>query len=325
MLKNETLLSEVDESTRKRNLASLERNCGQQLLDLLRDPQTIEIMLNPDGQLWHERLGEPMRVVGHLPRHRAEAMFRGVAACLNKVVTWDNPQLDGEFPLDGSRFSGALPPIVSAPTFAIRKRASSVFTVEEYIAAGIMTHGQGDILTQAVADHKNILVAGGTSSGKTTLTNALIAEIAKACPDERLIIIEDTGEIQCTARNVVFFHTSATVSMTLLLKQSLRLRPNRIFVGEVRDHAALDLLDAWNTGHEGGIATVHANSAALALSRLRGLIMRNEFAPREVESVISEAVDNVVYIENCQGQRRIKEIIEVKGYTENGYILETIA
>ena len=113
-----------------------------------------------------------------------------------------------------------------------------------------MTHGQGDILTQAVADHKNILVAGGTSSGKTTLTNALIAEIAKACPDERLIIIEDTGEIQCTARNVVFFHTSATVSMTLLLKQSLRLRPNRIFVGEVRDHAALDLLDAWNTGHK---------------------------------------------------------------------------
>lgn len=325
MIKNETLLSEVDESTRKRNIASLERNCGQQLLDLLRDPQTIEIMLNPDGQLWHERLGEPMKVVGQMPRHKAEAMFRSVAACLNKVVTWDSPQLDGEFPLDGSRFSGALPPIVSAPTFALRKRASSVFTLDQYVTAGTMTQNQCDILKAAVADHKNILVAGGTSSGKTTLTNALIAQIAEACPEERLIIIEDTGEIQCTARNVVFFHTSATVSMTLLLKQSLRLRPNRIFVGEVRDRAALDLLDAWNTGHEGGIATVHANSAALALSRLRGLIMRNEFAPRDVEDVISEAVHHVVYIEKYQDKRRVKEIIAVKGYTDSGYILENIA
>ena len=319
------LSSENTDTSSQRNLNSLKRHCGPQMLAMLDDPLTIEIMLNPDGSLWHERLGEPVKKVGTMERCKAEALFRCVAACLDKTITRDSPQLDGEFPLDKSRFSGALPPVVSAPMFAIRRKASSVYTLDQYVESQIMTPHQRDVLAQAVAAHKNILVAGGTSSGKTTLTNALIDEISKSCPNERLIIIEDTGEIQCTAPNVVFLHTSTTVSMTMLLKQALRLRPERIFVGEVRDHAALDLLDAWNTGHEGGIATVHANNAVMALSRLRGLILRNEFAPREVEQVIGEAVHIVVFIQKTPAGRRVKEVLGINGYTDGGYDLQTLA
>lgn len=301
--------------SRQRSLESLQRHAGELFLKALADPLTIELMLNPDGVLWQERLGEEMHPIGHMETHRVEALFRVVASYLHKTITWDSPQLDGEFPLDGSRFSGALPPVVTGPTFAIRKKASKVMTLDEYVASGIMTQKQRDVLVQSVLDHRNILVIGGTSSGKTTLTNALIDAMVSGSPSERIIIIEDTGEIQCRARNVVFFHTTETVSMTLLLKQSLRMRPNRICVGEVRDHAALDLMDAWNTGHEGGIATLHANSALLGLSRLRGLVSRNEFAPKDIEEVIGEAVHRVVFIERTQQGRRVKEILRVNGYS----------
>lgn len=301
--------------SRQRSLESLQRHAGDLFLKALVDPLTIELMLNPDGVLWQERLGEDMCPIGRMETHRVEALFRVVASYLHKTITWDRPQLDGEFPLDGSRFSGALPPVVTGPTFAIRKKASKVMTLDEYVASGVMTQEQRDVLVQSVLEHRNILVIGGTSSGKTTLTNALIDAMVSGSPSERIIIIEDTGEIQCLARNVVFFHTTETVSMTLLLKQSLRMRPNRICVGEVRDHAALDLMDAWNTGHEGGIATLHANSALLGLSRLRGLVSRNEFAPKDIEEVIGEAVHRVVFIERTPQGRRVKEILRVNGYS----------
>ncbi|MEG2140424.1 MAG: P-type conjugative transfer ATPase TrbB [Bilophila sp.] len=303
--------------SRQRNLESLQRNAGELFLKALADPRTIELMLNPDGVLWQERLGEEMQPIGRMEAYRAEALFRVVASCLHKTITWDKPQLDGEFPLDGSRFSGALPPVVSNPIFAIRKKASKVITLDEYVASGVMTKKQRDVLVQSVETHRNVLVIGGTSSGKTTLTNALIDAMVLGCPAERIIIIEDTGEIQCMAKNVVFFHTTENVSMTLLLKQSLRLRPNRICVGEVRDHAALDLMDAWNTGHEGGIATLHANSALLGLSRLRGLVSRNEFAPKEIEEIIGEAVHRVVFIERTPQGRKVREILGVSGYSRH--------
>lgn len=310
-----TPIPEAPSLSRQRNIESLVRNVGQTFLDALADPHTIELLLNPDGVLWQERLGEEMRPIGHMERHKVEAMFRIVASSLNKTVTWDNPQLDGEFPLDGSRFAGALPPVVTGPMFAIRKKASNVFTLDQYVSSGVMTERQKDALCQAVAEHKNILVIGGTSSGKTTLTNALIEEMVRCHPTERIIIIEDTGEIQCKARNVVFYHTTNEVSMTLLLKQTLRIRPDRICVGEVRDYAALDLLDAWNTGHEGGIATVHANNALLGLSRIRGLVSRNKHAPAEIEEVIGEAVHRIVFIARTPEGRRVKEILAVNGYS----------
>ena len=240
--------------------------------------------------------------------------FRTLASLLGKTLSYDQPQLDGEYP-GGFRFSGALPPIVSAPAFTIRKPASRVFTLDEYVEAGILTEHQKDALCMAVSEHQNLLVVGGTGSGKTTLANALIAEMVRQFPDERHVIIEDTREIQCTAQNAVFFHTTNDVSMTKCLKQTLRFRPTRIHVGEVRDEAALDLLDAWNTGHSGGISTVHANSALQGLSRVRGLVSRSPSAPRCVEEVIGEAVQVLVFIERTPSGRRIREILAVDGYS----------
>lgn len=293
---------------------SLRAHMGQLVNSALEDPMTCEVMLNPDGRIWQERFGEPMKCIGTMRSGDAEVAFRTLASLLGKTLSYDQPPLDGEYP-GGFRFSGALPPIVSAPAFTIRKPASRVFTLDEYVEAGILTEHQKDALCMAVSEHQNLLVVGGTGSGKTTLANALIAEMVRQFPDERHVIIEDTREIQCTAQNAVFFHTTNDVSMTKCLKQTLRFRPTRIHVGEVRDEAALDLLDAWNTGHSGGISTVHANSALQGLSRVRGLVSRSPSAPRCVEEVIGEAVQVLVFIERTPSGRRIREILAVDGYS----------
>lgn len=293
---------------------SLRAHMGQLVNSALEDPMTCEVMLNPDGRIWQERFGEPMKCIGTMRSGDAEVAFRTLASLLGKTLSYEQPQLDGEYP-GGFRFSGALPPIVSAPAFTIRKPASRVFTLNEYVEAGILTEHQKDALCMAVSEHQNLLVVGGTGSGKTTLANALIAEMVRQFPDERHVIIEDTREIQCTAQNAVFFHTTNDVSMTKCLKQTLRFRPTRIHVGEVRDEAALDLLDAWNTGHSGGISTVHANSALQGLSRVRGLVSRSPSAPRCVEEVIGEAVQILVFIERTPSGRRIREILAVDGYS----------
>jgi type IV secretion system protein TrbB len=304
---------------RERQLEKLRRDCGPEFLTALNDPKTIEIVLNSDGVLWQERLGEKMRRIGEMKGSRAEAIIRTVASMLNAVVRWDNPLLEGEFPLDGSRFAAQLPPIVGAPTFALRKKASAVFTLAQYVAAGIMAEAQRQILQEAVRNHRNILVIGGTGSGKTTLINGLIHEMTESAPDERIIIIEDTAEIQCAARNAVKFHTTLTVSMTQLLRTTLRMRPDRILVGEVRGPEALDLLMAWNTGHEGGIATLHANNARAGLDRLRMLITMHPESPEGIEPLIAEAVHVIVHIAKTEEGRVIKEILSINGYREGEY------
>ena len=304
--KSETTLSHLEKALRS--------YAGTLVNDALDDPHTCEVMLNPDGRIWQERFGEPMKCIGSLAPHKADSMFRTLATVLKKIISYEQPQLDGEYP-GGFRFSGVFPPVVSAPAFTIRKPASRVFTLDDYVDVGIMTQRQKDVLCESVAEHQNILVIGGTGSGKTTLTNALIAEMVQQYPHERHVIIEDTREIQCSAMNVVFFHTTIEVTMTKCLKQTLRFRPTRIHVGEVRDEAALDLLDAWNTGHSGGVSTVHANSARQGLSRIRGLVSRNRSAPRCVEEVIGEAIQRLVFIERTPKGRSIREILAVDSYS----------
>lgn len=300
-----------------RNLEKLRRDLGQPFLTAFNDSLTIEVMLNPDGKLWHEKLGQPMRNIGRMEATRADAALKTIAACLGTTITRENPTIEGEFPLDGSRFAGQIAPIVQAPTFALRKKASSIFTLAQYVEAGVMTSEYADIIRSAVADHKNILVIGGTGSGKTTLTNAIIHEVSVTYPHERIVIIEDTGELQCSAENYVLYHTSPNRTMTDLLKTTLRMRPERILIGEVRGHEALDLLDAWNTGHEGGVATLHANNSTAALKRLQSLVTRNPFAPKEIEPLIGEVVHLIIHIKKTPAGRRVTEILEVNGY-ENG-------
>jgi type IV secretion system protein VirB11 len=253
---------------------------------------------------------------------QAEAVIKTVAGFHGKEATRAKPIVEGELPIDGSRFAGQLPPIVSSPTFAIRKKAVAVFTLDEYINSGAMTREQREAIGRAVRDHENILVIGGTGSGKTTLVNAIVHEMVVNDPAERICIIEDTGELQCTAENFVQYHTSFDVSMTHLLKLILRMRPDRILVGEVRGAEALDLLDAWNTGHPGGAATLHANNAMSGLTRLKSLITRNSAAPKEIEALIAEAVNVVVHIARTPQGRCVQEVLVLDGYDATGYVIK---
>ncbi|HAT3978672.1 TPA: P-type conjugative transfer ATPase TrbB [Legionella pneumophila] len=302
----------------------LRRDLGGLIETALSDPKTVELMLNADGKIWQERLGETMRCIGSISNARAESIIKTVAGFHGKEVTRFKPILEGELPLDGSRFAGQLPPVVSNPTFAIRKKAISVFTLDEYVQSEIMTAAQCKVIKKAVSNHRNILVIGGTGSGKTTLVNAIINEMVRSAPEERVFIIEDTGEIQCSAENCVQYHTTIDVSMTQLLKTTLRMRPDRILVGEVRGSEALDLLDAWNTGHEGGAATLHANNALAGLHRLKSLITRNPAAPAEIEPLIGEAVHCVVHIARTPQGRRVEEIISVNGFENGQYLIEKL-
>ena len=305
-------------TVKDRAIEKLKRDLGLQIEKALADSQTVEIMLNPDGKLWQERLGEPMRCIGLVSEARAESIIKTVAGFHGKEVTRFKPLLEGELPLDGSRFAGQLPPVVSKPAFAIRKKAIKVFTLDDYVNAAVMSQRQLEIIKEAIASHRNILVIGGTGSGKTTLINAIIHEMVAFAPSERIFIIEDTGEIQCSAENAVQYHTSIDVNMTALLKTTLRMRPDRILVGEVRGSEALDLLDAWNTGHEAGAATLHANNSLAGLYRLKSLITRNPLAPRKIEPLIAEAVHCVVHIARTPHGRCVQDIITIKGY-ENGH------
>jgi len=289
------------------------RELGPVITTALQDPSVIEIMLNPDGKLWIEKFGEGCVVGGEMTAQGAEALMGTIASCLQTVVTRESPILEGELPFDGSRFEGLLPPVVARPCFTIRKRASRVFTLTEYVQSGVMTQAQAEILTEAVRSRRNIVVVGGTGSGKTTLVNALIHEISVVTPDHRLLIIEDTAELQCAAANKVILHTSDTVDMLRLLRVTLRKRPDRIIVGEVRGGEALAMLKAWNTGHPGGICTVHANGAEAGLIRIEGLV--NEATPGTPQQpLIGEAVNLITVIGKTPQGRRLTEILKVDGY-----------
>ncbi len=310
-------------TVKDRAKSKLERD-AREILSALQDPETVEIMVNADGRIWQEKLGQKIQHIGNIQSAQVEAVIKTVAGFHGKEVNRFNPMIEGEFPLDNSRFAGQLPPIVSSPTFAIRKKAIKIFTLEQYVETGVLSPRHSDVIKEAVRKHRNILVIGGTGSGKTTLINAIINEMVLSDPDERIFILEDTGEIQCAARNFVQYHTTLDVDMTQLLKTTLRMRPDRILVGEVRGPEALDLLDAWNTGHEGGAATLHANDALSGLTRLESLISRNPSAPKEIMPLIAEAVDMVLHITRTPYGRKIQQIIEVQGFKRGSYQIKKL-
>jgi type IV secretion system protein VirB11 len=292
--------------------ASLTHNLGTTIMEALRDPEVIEIMVNPDQTLWIERLGQDMALCGTLAPAQSRLIISLVASALETTVTAERPIVEGELPLDGSRFEGLMPPIVSGPSFTIRKRASRVFTLDDYAASGILPQAASAILARAIETRRNILVVGGTGSGKTTFVNAIIDGISRYCPTDRLIIIEDTAELQSASENTVFMRSSDGVPIQRLVKVSMRYRPTRILIGEVRDGSALDLLKAWNTGHPGGVATVHAGSTSAGLLRLEQLIA--EATPVPMPTLIAEAVDMICFIERAPGGRRVSDIVSVNGF-----------
>ncbi|MHB1586815.1 MAG: P-type conjugative transfer ATPase TrbB [Acidiferrobacteraceae bacterium] len=309
-------------AARARQLEALRRNLGGAVLQWLEEPTVVEVMLNPNGDLWVERLGRGMACEGAMDEVQALAIIQSVAALRDTVVTPEAPVLECELPLDGSRFEALIPPLVEHPVFTLRKKALLIFTLEDYIAHGILTKGQRDVLREAVRQRLNILVSGGTGSGKSTFLNAVLHAISQETPDHRLVVIEDTRELQCAAANTVFLRTSDTMDMTRLLRATLRLRPDRIIVGEVRGAEALALLKAWNTGHPGGVGTVHANDAAGALVRLGQLIQEAGVPPQP--ELIAGAVQVVVNIRRLSGglERIVEEIVRVVGYRQGRFLVE---
>lgn len=293
-------------------LSSLEYDLGPVIMAALKDPEVVEVMVNPDGNIWVEKLGRPMYLAGRIALGKARLVVTSVASGLGTTVDLENPIVEGELPLDGSRFEGLLPPVVQDSSFTIRKKASRIFSLEDYAQAGTMPDFLVEVLKKSLTERLNILIAGGTGLGKTTLVNALILALSENCPDDRLVILEDTLELQSRSANSVFFRTSDFVDMTRLLKATMRYRPDRILVGEVRDGAALDLLKAWNTGHPGGLATVHANSAEEGLDRLEELVLEAGKGPKQ--KLIGRAVDLIVFIKRASGGRRIAQVLRVYGY-----------
>jgi type IV secretion system protein VirB11 len=300
----------------QRGARMLRTALGPAVARFLEDDGIVEVMLNPDGRIWIDRLSQGLSDTGEtLSPADGERIVRLVAHHVGAEVHARSPRVSAELPETGERFEGLLPPVVAAPAFAIRKPAVAVFTLDDYVAAGIMTADQAATLRAAVASRANILVAGGTSTGKTTLTNALLAEVAKT--QDRVVIIEDTRELQCAAPNLVSMRTKeGVVTLSDLVRSSLRLRPDRIPIGEVRGSEALDLLKAWGTGHPGGVGTIHAGTGIGALRRLEQLIQEAVITvPR---ALIAETIDLVAVLSGRGSARRLAELARVDGLGPDG-------
>ena len=307
MNKNKTTLS------RQRKM--LQTAMGPIIGEALNDKSVIEIMVNPDGSLWLDKHGVGRVHAGEMLEADVERIIRLVASYIHIECNESAPIVSAELPDTGERFEGILPPVVTAASISIRKPAGIVYSLLDYVEGKIMTPEQARIISLAVVDKKNILVVGGTSSGKTTLTNALLNELVEL--DERVIIIEDTRELHCPVPDLVSLRTKPGIAvMSDLVRSTMRLRPDRIIVGEVRGPEALDMLKAWNTGHPGGVATLHANSAEAALYRLEQLIQ--EAVVTVPRRLIADAIDMVIFIKGRGDERKIDSIKLVTGLNDDG-------
>lgn len=308
-----------------RKHAALRQAMGPVLAAALAEPAVVEVMVNPDGRIWVERLGEGRVFSGEtMAPADAERILRLVADHVGEVITPDQPLLSATLPRSGERVQGVFAPVSGGPTFAIRKRPTVIFTLDDYVARDAMTIEQAAALRAAAVGRDNILIAGGTGSGKTTFANAILAEPAFA--DDRVLIAEDTTELRCSALDQIALLTkraAPTVTMADLVRAALRLRPDRIVVGEVRDGSALDMLKAWNTGHPGGLATLHANSAREALSRLEDLI--GEVAPTIPHRAIGQAINLIAFLKRAPGGPVLDGLVRVEGWVEGDYRLSPVA
>lgn len=302
----------------------LRAQLGPEINAALADPDVVEVMVNPDGSIWTDAIGRGRTPTGkELSTKAADSALRLIASHANVNVNANNPLVSATLPGSGERFQGLYPPIVRRPSFAIRKKPAQIFPVSSYVERGALSAAAAETITQAVADKKNVLVAGGTGSGKTTFTNALLE--LPALQADRVALIEDVQELQCAAKDQINMLTrlkEPRIGMRDLVQTSLRLRPDRIIIGEVRDASALELLKAWNTGHPGGVATIHANSATDALHRLEDLIAEGtETVPYRA---IVSAINIVVFLRRGEGppkddgKPQVSEIVSVDSRQANG-------
>lgn len=299
---------------------------GEEILEYLRSPDVTEIRCNEDGRLWVDGYSGKQQA-GRIEPECARGLIGVVASTLDQVVTAEQPTLAGELYLTEGRFrfQGFMPPVTAAPAFIIRKPAQRVYTLDDYVDCGMLTAEQHTAIMEAVRDRKNILVVGGTGSGKTTLCNAVLAEIAVHFPEDRIILIEDTQELQCSVDDLQPLRSCESRPIGALIRSALRASPDRIIVGEVRGEEAHWMLKAWNTGHDGGICTVHANDAREGLRRLEDLVQEAGVPP--IPQAIASTVHMVIWISRDKSHpkgRIVREVMRVKGYDSEArrYVLE---
>lgn len=310
----------------ERKLEALRHALGSLILEALIDPGVVEILANPDGRVILDRSGKGRHDTGVVLEPEArDRVVKLISDYVGETVARETPRLSGVLPATGERFQGLLPPVVQAAAFSIRKRPAAIWSLADYVRTGVMTEAQAQALKAAVVERGNILISGGTSSGKTTLANAVLAEPAFA--SDRVFLIEDTPELQCSAWDVVSVLTRrgpVPISVADLVRDSLRMRPDRIVVGEMRDGAAaLETLKSWNTGHPGGLSTLHANSAEDVLRRVEDLIAEVVAGPSR--RAIAQAVDRIVHIRRTPDGRRVDGVFAVEGLRDEGYLLNRLA
>jgi type IV secretion system protein VirB11 len=335
----------VDRSTRVNE--KLRREFGTLVLSLMEDDRTEDIVLNPDGSLWVCRIGEGFVPAGEMSEEQAYSAVGTIASCRQTVINHEHPILETELPLNGARFEAIVPPVVRRPIFAIRMRPRRIFSLDDYKAAGILTRkgdprngararknrfvesveglDHAEIIDRAVDAHMNILNVGGTGVGKTTLANAVLDTVSKVTPNDRVVIVEDTIELQCGARNCVELRAGGSISLDDCVRACLRLRPTRIVIGEVRGREALELLKSWSTGHPGGVATIHANDARAGLVQLENLVAEATSAPKQI--LIAETIHMVIFVDLDAGipaGRKVREVAVVTGYKDGQYLLEQV-
>ena len=316
-------INNTNEEVIRRNLEKLRREMGTEIRNAMDDPSVIEIMLNPDGKVWIDKIGAGMEFLCYMSSVQSLQMLGTVAHMLGTVINYHHPKVEGELPGDGSRVEGVIPPIVPNPSFNIRKKASAIFSLAEYVKSGRATDEDIRILCEAISSRKNILVVGGTGTGKTTFVNAIINEMKNLTPKHRLLILEDTLELQCSMDNFVSMRTTSDMSMQDLLKVTMRQRPDRIIIGEVRGKEALDMLKAWNTGHPGGVCTVHANDARAGLLRIEQLI--SEVSQNPMRELIAEAIDVVAFLKRDPHiGPKLSELIAVDGIHDGQYAFHNL-
>jgi len=302
----------------------LGRYLGATILAAIGDPDVTEVYVNPQDCVvrYDTRSRGKVASAEFIESHRIEMFLNAVASRLGVTLTSASPRVEAELPVRifaGARLQGFIPPVTSGPAFNIRKPASSIYSIDDYVASRVLSEDQGIVLRETIAERKNILVVGGTNTGKTTLANALLHEVARQFPTDRIVILEDTVELQCAARDQLALRTTVSTTLADLLRSALRTSPSRIIVGEVRGAEALDLLDAWATGHPGGIATLHASSAEGALARLDRLAQRANVPPQA--ELLAEAVHLVVVIEGSHSRRRVTGIVRVRGLDRRGHFV----
>ncbi len=304
------------EST-KRCLAMLRTALGE-VTQYLDSDVVTDIMLNADGAIWVKEIGKVSYRTGiTLTQEAADKIIRLVASAADDEVSADKPRLAAKLPYWGARVQASIPPYsVDGPVFSLRLPAKKIFTLDEYVAAGIMSDAQASFLRGQIIDKENILVSGGTGSGKSTLTNALLNEIAGST--DRVVLIEDNLELQCPVENMIRkLVMEPATTLQIAIMDALREYPDRIIVGEVRDHTACDLITIWNTGHPGNLCTLHADSAVDSLDRINRLAQRAhnvDFRPE-----IGKAVGACVNLEEDAGHpagRRVNSLIQVHGFEE---------